>query len=198
MRDMKHYQNIAYDCPYYKIAEDPRYLFITISYFAQINFYPERVRMYMLYDSVTKDFKCYKINHSTDSGMSPFLKPRIDINELFEWERPIEQESSFMTDVPMHTIFIRSDNRQRELNFNFYDLKDKSKTGPFKKVLQLYEYNFPDYDFINKPFVLTLLLKWCLVPICKILRKIHNKRISFKMNGFIEEIESTYNAVMNT
>ena len=84
MRDMKHYQNIAYDCPYYKIAEDPLYLFITISYFAQINFYPERVRMYMLYDSVTKDFKCYKINHSTDSGMSPFLKPRIDINELFE------------------------------------------------------------------------------------------------------------------
>ena len=195
---MKHYHNIEYDCPYYRIAEDPRYLFITISYFAQVNFCPERVRMYFLYDSVTKDLKCYKIHHKLDSGMTPFFKPQIDINVLFEWERPIEQESSFMTDVPMHTIFIRSNNRQRELNFIDYDLKYQSKTGPFKKILQLYEYNFPDYDFINKPFVLTLLSKWCLVPICKLLRNTHNKRISFKMNGFIEEIESTYEAVMNT
>ena len=195
---MKNYQNIAYDCPYYKIAEDPRYLFITISYFAQINFYPERVRMYMLYDSVTKDFKCYKINHSIDSGMSPFLKPTINIDELFGWEPPIEMETSFLTDVPMYTIFIRSNNRQRELNFCYYDLKESNKMGLFKKLIQIYEYNFSDYDFINRPFVLTLLSKWFLVPICKMLRKTHYKRISFKMNGFIEEIESTYKAVMNT
>ena len=197
MQDMKHYHNIKYDSPYYEIAEDPRYLFITISFFAQANFFPERVRMYVLYDSVTKDLKCYKIDHSLDSGITPFFKPKINIEELFGWEQPIEPESSFMTDIPIHYIFIRSNNRQRELGFDYFDLKDKSKTGPFKKILQLYEYNFPDYDFINKPFILTILSKWCLVPICKLLRKTHNKRISFKMNGFIEEIESTYEAVMN-